>query len=372
MLCAENNIEIDDIARGRVVVAMSGGVDSSVVAAMLHAQGQEVVGISMRLYSSSSGTPGKSCCSPDDLLDARSVASVFGFPFYVANYQKEFQERIVNYFVEEYRLGRTPSPCVLCNDHLKFDTLLERMRALDGKFLATGHYARTVEIDGRTALLRGKDRRKDQSYFLFGLKRDVLSKIRFPLGEMTKDEVRTLALDLGVPTATKRESQDICFVASGGYADFVEERLADDELRPGNFVHGATGEVIGQHDGIHRFTVGQRRGLGIASPDPLYVKRINPDTGDIVVDTADALGTQRFTVDRVNWQRWETPPDELEADVQIRYRHVAVRGRVITRGCAPGEAIVELDFPESGVTPGQAAVFYDGDEVLGGGWVRAS
>lgn len=372
MNCIEQDMDLDEAARGRVVVAMSGGVDSSVVAALLHSQGHDVVGISMRLYATSHGTPGKSCCSPDDLLDARSVASVFGFPFYVANYQKEFQERIVNYFVEEYRQGRTPSPCVLCNDHLKFDTLLERMRALDGQFLATGHYARMVTKDGRTALLRGKDRKKDQSYFLFGLKREVLPSIQFPLGDMTKDEVRTIALDLGVPTATKRESQDICFVAGGDYADFVEERLSKDEIKRGNFVHGATGEILGTHEGIHRFTVGQRRGLGIAHPEPLYVKRIDPESGDVVVDVAEAMGSTTFTVDRCNWQRWENPPDEFRAEVQIRYRHIPVMGTVRLTGCAPGEAIVILDEEEKGVTPGQAAVFYDGDEVLGGGWVRAS
>ena len=365
------DISLDEVARGRAVVAMSGGVDSSVVAALLHTQGHEVVGISMRLYGTAHGTPGKSCCSPDDLLDARSVATTFGFPFYVANYQKEFQERIVDYFVAEYRQGRTPSPCVLCNDHLKFDTLLERMRALDGRFLATGHYARIEEIDGRHALLRGKDRAKDQSYFLFGLKRDVLPKIRFPLGNMTKDEVRRIALELGVPTATKRESQDICFVAGGDYADFVSARLSEDELRPGRFVLASTGEVLGAHGGIHRFTVGQRRGLGIAYPDPLYVQRIDAESGDVFVDVAEQLGRTVFHVDRVNWQRWETPPEEFEAEVQIRYRHRAVHGRVITRGVEPGHARVELDVEERGVTPGQAAVFYDGDEVLGGGWVRS-
>lgn len=365
------DINLDEVARGRVVVAMSGGVDSSVVAALLHTEGHEVVGISMRLYGTAHGTPGKSCCSPDDLLDARSVATTFGFPFYVANYQKEFQERIVDYFVSEYRLGRTPSPCVLCNDHLKFDTLLERMRALDGKFLATGHYARIEEIDGRFALLRGKDRTKDQSYFLFGLKREVLPSIRFPLGNMTKDEVRKIALDLGVPTATKRESQDICFVAGGDYADFVSERLSADEIKAGRMVHASTGEVLGTHQGIHRFTVGQRRGLGISHPDPLYVSKIDAETGDVYVDVAQNLGRTTFKVDRVNWQRWETPPEEFDAEVQVRYRHVAVKGRVITKGQPEGEALVELFVEERGITPGQAAVFYDGDEVLGGGWVKS-
>jgi len=371
MHCADlTNPNLEEVARGRVIVAMSGGVDSSVVAAKLQQEGMDVVGISMRLYSTPHKTPGKSCCSPDDLIDARSVASAFGFPFYVANYQKEFQEHIVNYFTEEYRKGRTPSPCVVCNDQLKFGPLLERMRALDGKFLATGHYARIVDIDGRKALLRGVDRHKDQSYFLFGLKRDVLPYIQFPLGEYTKEQVRELALELGVPTATKRESQDLCFVAGGDYADFVEARLNPEEIIKGNFVLGSTGEVLGEHDGIHRFTVGQRRGLGIAYHEPLYVKEIQPTTGNVIVDVREALGVQRFEVDNVNWQRWETPPDEFEAEVQVRYRHKPVPGRIITRGCAPDEAIVELYAPERGVTPGQAAVFYDGDEVLGGGWMR--
>lgn len=363
------DLDLENVARGRVIVAMSGGVDSSVVAAKLQNEGKDVVGISMRLYSTPHKTPGKSCCSPDDLIDARSVASAFGFPFYVANYQKEFQEYIVNYFTEEYRKGRTPSPCIVCNDQLKFGPLLERMRALDGEFLATGHYARIVDVDGRKALMRGVDRSKDQSYFLFGLKREVLPYIQFPLGEFTKDHVRALALELGVPTATKRESQDLCFVAGGEYADFVEERLDPSEIVPGNFVLGSTGEVLGTHSGIHRFTIGQRRGLGIGHAEPLYVKEIHAETGDVIVDVRDALGVQRFEVDNVNWQRWEHPPEEVEADVQVRYRHKAVPGRVITRGCAPGEAIVELYAPERGVTPGQAAVFYDGDEVLGGGWV---
>lgn len=362
---------LEPLSAGRVVVAMSGGVDSSVVAAMLADQGTDVVGISMRLYANPRGDAGKSCCSPDDLLDAREVAATFGFPFYVANYQEEFQKRIVDYFVDEYRRGRTPSPCVLCNDHLKFDTLLERMQALGGEALATGHYARIVEKDGRHALLRGKDRKKDQSYFLFGLRREVLPHIRFPLGELTKPEVRKLAEELGVPTATKPESQDICFVAGGDYADFVEARLSEDELKSGNFVLASSGEVLGQHDGIHRFTVGQRKGLGIAWREPLYVKSIEPKNGDVLVDVASNVGARSFTIERANWQRWPVPPQGFEAAVQVRYRHRPVAARIEVDPNDATRARVEIDADERGITPGQAAVFYEGDEVLGGGWVES-
>lgn len=362
---------LEPLSAGRVVVAMSGGVDSSVVAAMLADQGTDVVGISMRLYANPRGDAGKSCCSPDDLLDAREVAATFGFPFYVANYQEEFQKRIVDYFVDEYRRGRTPSPCVLCNDHLKFDTLLERMQALGGEALATGHYARIVEKDGRHALLRGKDRKKDQSYFLFGLRREVLPHIRFPLGELTKPEVRKLAEELGVPTATKPESQDICFVAGGDYADFVEARLSEDELKAGNFVLASSGEVLGQHDGIHRFTVGQRKGLGIAWREPLYVKSIDPQSGDVLVDVASNVGARSFTIERANWQRWAVPPQGFEAAVQVRYRHRPVAARIEVDPNDATRARVEIDADERGITPGQAAVFYESDEVLGGGWVES-
>ena len=362
--------DLERDARGRVVVAMSGGVDSSVVGALLQQEGYDVVGISMRLYAQRHGTPGKSCCSPDDLLDAREVAGTFGFPFYVANYQEAFQERVVKYFVDEYRRGRTPSPCVLCNDHLKFDILLERMQALDGQFLATGHYARLERRDGRVALLRGVDELKDQSYFLFGLSRDVLPLLRFPLGGMRKPEVRELAHQLGVPTAAKRESQDICFVAGGSYADFVEARLEPGEVRPGRLVLAADGRELGRHEGIHRFTVGQRRGLGIAWPEPLYVRSIDAESGDVVVDVAEGLGVVRFELDRCNWLRWAEPPASFEALAQVRYRHRPVPARVEPVAGDPTRAVVTLIEPERGVTPGQATVLYDGDEVLGGGWVE--
>ena len=354
---------------GHAVVAMSGGVDSSVVAAMLHEAGESVVGVSMRLYATGESA-GKSCCSPDDLFDARSVAASFGFPFYVANYQDSFRERVIDYFVDEYRRGRTPSPCILCNDHLKFDVLLDRMTALGGTYLATGHYARIEEHEGRWRLLRGVDRSKDQSYFLFGLRRETLASIRFPLGNRTKAEVRGMALELGLETAAKPESQDICFVAGRSYVEFVEERLKTEEVRPGRIIRGSTGEVLGEHDGIHRYTIGQRRGLGVAHSEPLYVKRVVAETGDVIVGTASEVNERRFSVERCNWLRWEIPPASFAAGCQVRYRHRAVSATVTIDPHDPTRALVALDDADRGISPGQAAVFYDGDEVLGGGWIE--
>lgn len=348
---------------------MSGGVDSSYVAAALASEGFEVVGIAMRLYGDPDAAAGKSCCSPDDLLDARTVASRFDFPFYVANYQREFRERIMDYFVAEYRAGRTPSPCVLCNDHLKFDTLLERMTRLGGSFLATGHYARIEERNGRHRLLRGVDRQKDQSYFLFGLRRENLSNIRFPLGDLTKEQVRSRAAELGVPTATKPESQDICFVGSGSYADFVEKRLTPDEIRKGPIRLAGSGETLGVHSGIHRFTVGQRRGIGVSGRRPLYVQRIDAASGTVWVAERTELSFVHFTTERTNWLAWGVPPDRLKCTLQVRYRQQPVEATVRVDPSDSTRTVVTLAVPERAISPGQAAVFYDGDEVLGGGWI---
>lgn len=361
--------ESPDEVDGRVVVAMSGGVDSSVIAAWMHDAGYDVVGVSMRLYRTPEGDPGKSCCSPDDLYDARSVASSRGFPFYVANYQAVFRERVVQHFVDEYRRGRTPSPCVLCNDHLKFDVLLERTLALDGAMLVTGHYARVERRDDRWALLRGADANKDQSYFLFGLQRDSLARIRFPLGALTKSDVRALGEQLDVETATKPESQDICFVGGGHYADFVEARLAADEIRAGQVVRVDTGEVLAEHGGIHRFTVGQRKGLGVSAPEPLYVVGIDPESGEVRVGPRQSLDQRRFVVERCNWLRWDTPPPAFDAHTKVRYRHDGQPAHVEVDPADPTRAVVTLDTAARAIAPGQAAVFYDGDEVLGGGWI---
>jgi tRNA-specific 2-thiouridylase len=351
----------------RGVVAMSGGVDSSVVAAMLAREGHEVVGISMRLYETAPKSD-RSCCSPDDLFDARSVASSLGMPFYVANYVDAFRARVMDYFVEEYKRGRTPNPCVACNNHLKFDTLLERTRALGGAWLATGHYAR-IEQDGeRWRLLRGVDRGKDQSYFLCGLPRPWLGQIRFPLGGMTKEQVRALAEAWGLDTARKPESQEICFVTGNDYRAFVEERLQAQERIPGRVVH-LNGEVLGQHDGIHRFTVGQRRGLGIAAGDPIYVLRVDAHTGDVVVGPKDGLDCAGFIADRPNWLRWEEAPESFSAQVQIRYRSSAVPARAELLG-AGRQVRVTFEEPQRAIAPGQMAVFYDGEEVLGGATIE--
>jgi tRNA-specific 2-thiouridylase len=351
----------------RVVVAMSGGVDSSVVAALLHRAGLGVVGIAMRLYEQAA--PGRSCCSPDDLLDARSVASACGFPFYVANCQEAFRERVMDYFVREYRMGRTPSPCVMCNDHLKFDVLLQRTRALGGAALATGHYARLEERDGQWALLRGVDGSKDQSYFLFGLPAAALPSLRFPLGGMTKTEVRALAVELDVPTAAKPESQDLCFVGRGDYGDWVEARLAPEDIRPGRIIRRATGEVLGHHEGIHRFTAGQRRGLGVAADEPLYVGSVDAETGDVFVGTRDEIATGRIGIVRCNWLP-RAPQGDFTCDVQVRYRGRPIPCLVRRDAMDPDAAWIALQTPEPGVARGQAAVFYRGDEVLGGGWIE--
>jgi tRNA-specific 2-thiouridylase len=350
----------------RIVVAMSGGVDSSYVAALLASQGHEVVGMSMRLYEDPNKTPDKTCCSPDDLLEARSVAARFDFPFYVVNYQEQFREKIIDYFVDEYRRGRTPSPCVMCNNHLKFDTLIERTMRVNASKLATGHYARIVERNGSYALLRGVDAKKDQSYFLFGIPREHLNKIMFPLGGMTKDVVRERANELEVPTANKPESQNICFIGGGSYAEFVKQRLGDDVIK-GEMRLLETNETLGTHDGIHNFTLGQRKGLGISHTAPLYVHRIDPDTGTVWVTKNAKSGRDRFVVSRTNWLRWEVPPQRFECTVQIRSRAKDVPCSV---EFVNGEYVVSLADASHFVTPGQAAVFYDEEEVLGGGWIE--
>ena len=352
----------------RVVIAMSGGVDSSVAAGLLADQGYDAVGISMRLYSTPQEQYSKSCCSPDDLFDARVVADTLGIPFYVANYERDFRERVIDYFVEEYRRGRTPNPCVACNNHLKFDILLKRSLALGSKWLATGHFAR-VDHSGAVPVLRtGVDEAKDQSYFLFGLPREALPRLLFPLGEMTKEQVRERARAMQLETAEKAESQEICFVAGGDYKAFVAERLAAEGTVPGKIIH-ADGTVLGEHDGIHGFTVGQRRGLGIGWHEPLYVQAIRPVEGTVVVGPKKGLQARGLVAEGCNWLSFERPPGPMECQVKIRYRSKAVPA-LVTVGADASTAFVEFEEPQRAVTPGQAAVFYRGDEVLGGGWIE--
>lgn len=356
------NEPLETVPRGRGVIAMSGGVDSSVAAALLRKEGHEVVAISMRLYETAPRSD-RSCCSPDDMFDARSVASRLDIPFYVANYVDAFRQRVIDYFVEEYRRGRTPNPCVACNNHLKFDVLLGRTKALGGDWLATGHYAR-IEHDGeRWKLLKARDLTKDQSYFLCGLPRELLGRIRFPLGDLTKVEVRALADEQGLPTAYKPESQEICFVAGMSYRDFVKEKLADEEVLPGN-IELEDGTVVGEHEGIHGFTIGQRRGLGIAWPEPLFVKRVVPETATVVVGPKGELMATGLVAGTCNWLRWDKPPGPFDAEVKIRYRADPVPCHVEPR--EDGAVTVTFRDPQKAVAPGQYAVFYDGDEVVGG------
>jgi tRNA-specific 2-thiouridylase len=355
----------------RIVVAMSGGVDSSVAAALLAEQGHDVIGVSMQLYDHSQVTESGqrafgTCCTIDDLYDARRVAATIGIPHYIVNFESQFGEHVIANFVREYVSGRTPIPCSHCNSDLKFAELLDRARAFDAERLATGHYAR-VEQDaaGRYHLHRGADTSKDQTYFLFSLTQAQLARASFPVGHLDKDTVRAHAERLELHVTAKPDSQEICFVPDGDYAAFVETQ-APAATRPGTIV-GEAGRVMGTHGGVHRFTIGQRKGLGLSSREPLYVLAIKPDTAQVVVGPREALGRARLTASTVNWIGGDAPEAWLRVSAQIRHRHDAAPARV--RGTDAGRIELEFDTPQTAITPGQAVVCYDGDEVLGGGWI---
>ncbi len=347
----------------RVVVAMSGGVDSSAAAALLKEQGHEVIGITLRVWSYESKAQCGSCCSPDDIDDARRVAEHLGIPFYVANVEELFKERVVTPFVQNYLSGKTPIPCVSCNEDVKFGFLLKRARALGAK-LATGHYARVEEREGRYVLRRGIDPSKDQSYFLFTLGQAELADLVFPVGGLTKAEVRAIAERHGLVTSAKPESMEICFVPDGDYAKFVEKVAGP---QPKGEVVSTQGEVLGAHEGIHKFTIGQRRGLPVqAQGEPMYVQRIEPDTRRVVIGPADAIARGSFKLLRPSWVDG-TAPLGRPLQIRIRHRHTGASGRVQLDDA--GLTSVMLDEPVKAVTPGQAAVFYDGDVIVGGGWI---
>ena len=351
----------------KIVVAMSGGVDSSVAAALLAEQGHEVVGLSMQLYAQHGGEQRfGSCCTLDDLNDARRVAQAAGFPHYIVNFEQQFQETVVSNFVREYASGRTPLPCAHCNSDLKFATLLDRARGFGAEQVATGHYARvTQRPDGRWLLLRSADAGKDQSYFLFSLTQEQLARARFPVGALTKREVRAHAQRLGLVVAGKPDSQEICFVPDGDYAAFVE-RQTPAVARPGAIVD-QHGTALATHGGVHRFTIGQRKGLGVSAPAPLYVLKIDADSGTVTVGPRAALEQRTLTASGVNWIAADAPAAWLPVTAQIRHRHVAASGRV--RALEDGRAEFAFDTPQAAITPGQAVVFYDGDTVVGGGWI---
>ena len=363
-----------------IAVAMSGGVDSSTVAAMLRADGQTVVGLTMQLWNQRrlaghEGMPeavqGR-CCSLDDVYDARRVAQTIGIPYYVVNHEERFERDVVRPFVHDYLSGRTPIPCSLCNNHLKFDQLLIIARQIGADTLATGHYAR-VEFDekrGRWLLQRPADLAKDQTYFLFGLTQEQLSRTIFPLGGMTKPEVRELARKHGLALAEKPDSQEICFVPGGDYKRFLDAYLAEQgESLPdtsGELVTAA-GEVIGEHHGIHNFTVGQRKGLGVATGSPLYVIQIKGDSSQVVVGSNEDLFSKTLRTKRINLIAVDDVPEPMRVSVKIRHRHEPAPATLQKSG--EDELLVTFDQPQRAITPGQAAVFYDGDTVVGGGWI---
>jgi tRNA-specific 2-thiouridylase len=348
-----------------IAVAMSGGVDSSVAAALLVEQGHDVIGLSMQLYDQSGSQPFGSCCTLDDLHDARRVATALGFPHYILNFERQFADTVVTNFVSEYAAGRTPIPCAHCNSDLKFAALLDRARGFGAERVATGHYARVERAGDRWLLKRSIDIEKDQSYFLFSLTQGQLARAVFPLGELTKPAVRAEARRLGLDVADKADSQEICFVPDGDYAAFVESRAAT--VRTGAVVNQA-GQPLATHAGVHRFTVGQRKGLGVASREPLYVLRIDADSGNVTVGPRAALERTGFTVNDVNWIAGEGSSAWSRAAAQIRHRHRPAGGRIRATGDARAE--FAFDEPQPAVTPGQAAVFYDGDVVIGGGWIE--
>jgi tRNA-specific 2-thiouridylase len=365
-----------------IAVAMSGGVDSSTVAAMLRAEGHEVVGLTMQLWNQRrlagrEGMPEQirgRCCSLDDVYDARRVAEQLGIPYYVVNHEDRFENDVVRPFVREYLSGRTPIPCSLCNNHVKFDQLLIQARQIGCERLATGHYARVEYCDERQRWLlkRPADAAKDQTYFLFGLTQEQLSRTLFPLGGMLKPEVRELARQHGLALAEKPDSQEICFVPGGDYKRFIDAYLAEqNEALPdtsGELVT-TTGEVIGHHDGIHYFTVGQRKGLGVATGSPLYVLELRGDRGEVVVGSGDELYSDTLRARDLNWISIPALTTPMEVEAKIRNKHAPAPAMLEPVCDGSGGAIVTFCEPQRAITPGQAVVFYQGEVVVGGGWI---